>query len=61
MTKYMLTAAMLSKVLHKSIDLFLKYQYESGFEEPRAREQAIMDIIGLLEQQVGSSERSPMR
>jgi hypothetical protein len=46
MTKYAFDSTTLSKVLHKTIDLFLKYQYESGFEEPRAREQAIMDIIG---------------
>lgn len=49
MARHSLDSALLSKVLHKTIDLFLTYQYQNGFEEPTAREQAIMDIMGKLE------------
>jgi len=55
--KYAFDPAMLSRVLDKTIDLFLKYEYESGFEEPRARERAIIDIMGIFDQGTGAVER----
>jgi hypothetical protein len=61
MAKYTFDSTLLSKLLHRTIDLFLKYQYENGFEEPRAREDAIMDIIGALEQRVGAITRPSPR
>lgn len=49
-SRHTFNSAVLVKILHRTIDQFLKYQYENGFEEPRAREDAIMDVIGALEQ-----------
>lgn len=33
------------RVLDHVIDLFMKYQYERGYEEPRARAEAIRDVM----------------
>jgi hypothetical protein len=61
MAKYRCDSTSLWKVLHRAIDLFLLYQYERGFEEPRAREHAIMDILGALEQRKGPVRKLPHR
>ncbi len=38
----------LREVLEKTIDLFQDYQYKHGYDEPRARAEAIMDVMGTL-------------
>lgn len=48
MTKYSFNAEQLTKILQKTIDLFLEYQYKHGFDEPKARAEAIMDVVGAL-------------
>lgn len=38
----------LREILEKTIDLFQDYQYKHGYDEPRARAEAIMDVLGNL-------------
>ncbi len=49
MRRYSFDVVALSKLLNKTIDLFLRYQFKEGFEEPESREMAITDIIGMLQ------------
>jgi hypothetical protein len=49
MKKYALSAAQLTKILDATIDRFMSYQYRKGFEEPRARQEAIRDVLELLD------------
>ncbi len=46
---YTFDQAELAGLLHKAIDAFMDYQYRHGYEEPRAREEAIRNIIRILE------------
>ena len=48
MDKYLFSAEQLKQLIEKSIDLFLKYQYGQGYEEPMAKSAAVMDIMGSL-------------
>lgn len=48
MDKYLFTAEQLKQIIEKSIDLFLKYQYGRGYEEPMAKSAAVMDVMGSL-------------
>ncbi len=48
MEKYQFDSHQLQKILEKTIDLFLEYQYKRGYDEPQARSQSIMDVIGTL-------------
>ncbi|MDA8307000.1 MAG: hypothetical protein M0Z81_09255 [Deltaproteobacteria bacterium] len=48
MEKYLFTAEQLKQLIEKSIDLFLKYQYGRGYEEPMAKSAAVMDVLGSL-------------
>ncbi len=48
MDKYLFTAEQLKQIIEKSIDLFLKYQYGRGYEEPMAKAAAVMDVMGSL-------------
>ncbi len=48
MEKYLLDSRQLETILDKTIDLFLKYQYSNGYEEPLARSRAVADVIGSL-------------
>ncbi len=48
MEKYLLSDEQLQKLMEKTIDLFLEYQYKRGYEEPLARSRAVMDVIGQL-------------
>ena len=48
MDKYLFSAEQLKQLIERSIDLFLKYQYGRGYEEPMAKAAAVMDVIGSL-------------
>jgi hypothetical protein len=48
MKKYVLSAEQLTKILDATIDRFMSYQFKKGFEEPRARQEAIMDVLEIL-------------
>ena len=48
MEKYLFSAEQLKQLIEKSIDLFLKYQYGHGYEEPMAKSAAVMDVMGSL-------------
>lgn len=48
MEKYLFTAEQLKQLIERSIDLFLKYQYGRGYEEPMAKSAAVMDVMGSL-------------
>ncbi len=48
MEKYLLDSKQLETILDKTIDLFLRYQYGRGYEEPLARSRAVADVIGSL-------------
>ncbi|MGC8490107.1 MAG: hypothetical protein ACP5SH_00050 [Syntrophobacteraceae bacterium] len=55
MSKYLFTEEQIQQLIEKSIDLFLKYQYGWGYEEPMAKSAAVMDVLGALKG--GSGER----
>lgn len=48
MEKLMIDSLQLEAILEKTIDLFQEYQYKHGYDEPRARAEAIRDIIGAI-------------
>jgi hypothetical protein len=48
MEKYLLDSGQLETLLDKTIDLFLRYQYRHGYDEPLARSRAVADVIGSL-------------
>ncbi|MFZ2446238.1 MAG: hypothetical protein WAW37_07770 [Syntrophobacteraceae bacterium] len=48
MAKFVITSEQLKTIIERTIDLFLEYQYKHGFDEPRARAEAVMDVIGSL-------------
>lgn len=48
MAKYLIDSEQLKAILEKTIDLFQEYQYRHGHEEPRAREEAIMDVLNSI-------------
>ncbi|HOI95670.1 MAG TPA: hypothetical protein PK250_13280 [Syntrophobacter fumaroxidans] len=45
MRKYTFSSEELIRLLEETINLFLKYQFQHGFEEPGARVAAIMDTL----------------
>jgi hypothetical protein len=49
MPKFLIDSKQLTKILERTIDLFLDYQYKHGHDEPRARSQAIREVISSLE------------
>ena len=55
MSKYLFTEEQIQQLIEKSIDLFLKYQYGWGYEEPMAKSAAVMDVMGALKS--GSGKR----
>lgn len=48
MRKFLIDADGLTRILEKTIDLFLEYQYKHGYDEPRARSEAVMAVIESL-------------
>ena len=48
MEKYLLSAEQLQRLMEKTIDLFLEYQYKLGYEEATAKSGAVMDMIETL-------------
>jgi len=54
--KYELDLDQIAELLHHAIDLFLRYEYELGYDEPRARSEAIQEIVRTLALQEDSSE-----
>jgi hypothetical protein len=59
MAKLLIDSKQLTHILDRTIDLFLHYQYKRGYEEPRARSEAIREVIGslkLLEDSLSPSE-----
>ena len=46
MSRYVLDSEQIVSILEDTIDLFLKYQYQKGYEETGARAAAIMDTMG---------------
>lgn len=53
MAKYLFTDEQIQQLIEKSIDLFLKYQYGWGYEEPMAKSAAVMDVLGALKSRGG--------
>ncbi|MFP5214025.1 MAG: hypothetical protein ACLGPL_11680 [Acidobacteriota bacterium] len=49
MKRFVLNSDQLSGLMDRAIDLFLKYQYGDGFDEPKARKEAIQQIMNELE------------
>jgi hypothetical protein len=49
--KYELDLNQIAELLDHLIDVFLKYEYEHGYDEPRARMEAIREIMDALESQ----------
>jgi len=49
MKKFLLDSEQLTAIIEKTIDLFLDYQYKHGYDEPRARSEAVMAVIESLE------------
>jgi hypothetical protein len=49
--RYVLDLDQIAQLLHHFTDLYLKYEYEQGYDEPRARLAAIRDIIEALRAQ----------
>ena len=49
MKKYILDRGQLLKLLDRTIDLFLEYQYRQGYEEPKAREETLRDVMGSVD------------
>jgi len=49
MKNYSFNSEQLVRLLENATDLFLKFQYQLGHEEPRARAEAIMEIIDGLD------------
>jgi len=49
MARYSFTAEQLSMLVDRAIDRFLEYQYKLGYEEPRARKEALRDILDALD------------
>jgi hypothetical protein len=47
--KYTLDRVQLLKLLDRTIDLFLEYQYKQGYEEPKAREETLRDMMGSVD------------
>lgn len=48
MEKYELDLDEIGELLNHAIDLFLKYEYEMGYDEPRARMETIQEIVRVL-------------
>ncbi len=48
MKQYVFNSEQLVQVLDETLDLFMEYQFKWGFEEPRAREEAIREIVAKL-------------
>lgn len=48
MPRYVFDTQQITQILDKTIDLFLEYQFKHGYDEPKARSEAIREIIGLL-------------
>ena len=48
MEKYLLSGEQLKKLMEKTIDLFLHYQYKHGHDEPLAKAEAVIEVIGSL-------------
>ncbi len=49
MKKYSVDRDQLLEIMDRTINLFLEYQYGQGFEEPRAREEALRDMLASLD------------
>lgn len=50
MAKYEFEPEQLQEILERTIDLFQDYQYKHGYDEPKARLEAIMDVMESLRQ-----------
>jgi hypothetical protein len=48
MKKFLIDSDQLIKILERTIDLFLDCQYKRGYDEPRARSEAVMAVIDSL-------------
>ena len=48
MANYVLDQAQLVQLLEDVLDKFMDYQFRHGYEEPRAREEALRDVLNEL-------------
>jgi hypothetical protein len=48
MAKFLIDSKQFTQILDRTINLFLDYQYKHGYDEPRARSEAIREVIGSL-------------
>jgi hypothetical protein len=48
MKKFLIDSEQFTKILERTIDLFLDYQYKRGYDEPRARSEAILAVVHSL-------------
>ncbi|NSW85109.1 MAG: hypothetical protein HPY84_02200 [Syntrophobacteraceae bacterium] len=46
--RYTFSAKEMTRILDDTIDRFMEYQYGKGYDEPRARAEAVMDVIERL-------------
>jgi hypothetical protein len=60
MAKFLMDSEQLTKILERTIDLFLDYQYKYGYDEPRARSEALMAVIDSLDGMHGSPPQSDL-
>lgn len=49
MAKHSLTSEQIRTLLDRVIDRYLEYEYTFGYEEPRARAEAVRDVLDALE------------
>ncbi len=49
MKKYTVDREQLLELMDRAINLFLEYQFKKGYEEPRAREEALRDVLGMMD------------
>lgn len=48
MKKFLIDSDQLIKILETTIDRFLDYQYKRGYDEPRARSEAVLAVMHSL-------------
>jgi len=48
MKKFLIDSEQLTKILERTIDLFLDCQYKRGYDEPRARSAAVLAVMHSL-------------
>lgn len=64
MANYSMSTEQIGMLMDRVIDRFLEYQYRFGYEEPRARAEAVRDVLdalAMVENQRSSGDESLWR